>query len=251
MAQAAEDACAGTAAAVLLSSYFRQREIFDSAQHYGHVSVDFALQTQDTFDLLIAKSSLAYSTIALDSLAQAKLLAWETMEQAGAAYPGFIDLANNCLADYFRRSEQYDSSLSYANLTLARNPVYQSTPTVAHACQIAGQAHLGLENFEAAEEKLKQAASAWRAITSYADLITTYNALGDLYRQDQDYFRARKYYLAATQLAEKYGLGHKGRYDINMNNIFLGRLESEAFLRSGAEAETLVKEVIAELGPAS
>jgi tetratricopeptide (TPR) repeat protein len=251
LARVEDDPCAGTAAAVLLNSYFRQRESFDSAYHYGNVSVDFAEQTEDTFDLLIAKSGLAYSALALDSLAQAESLARESMERAGAAYPGFVDLANNCLADYFRRTGQYDSSLSYANLTLARNPAYQPTPTVAHASQIAGRAHLGLKNSEAAEEYLKQAATAWRALAGYTDLITTYNVLGDLYRQSEDYFQARKYYLAATQLAEKYGLGHKGKYDINLNNFFLGRLESEAFLRSGEEAETLVNEVVAELGPAS
>ncbi len=251
LARAEDDLCAGTAAGVLLNSYFRQRENFDSAYHYGSVSANFAEQTEDTFDLLIAKSGLAYSALSLDSLDLAKSLAWESMERAGAAYPGFLDLANNCLADYFRRTKQYDSSLSYANLTLARNPGYQANPTVAHATQIAGQAQLGLENFEAAEENLKQAASAWRTLAGYTDLITTYNALGDLHLRREDYFQARKYYLAATQLAEKYGLGHKGRYDINMNNIFLGRLESEAFLRSGQEAETLVEEVVAELGSAS
>ncbi|MFH2055907.1 MAG: tetratricopeptide repeat protein [bacterium] len=242
-----EEKCSQIAASVLLGSYFRQREQFDSAYHYAGLAVDLAEVTQDTFDLLVSGSGLAYAALGLDSLERAAGLLRETEARAQAAYPGFVDLADAGLADYFRRIKQDDSALSYANLVLGRNPVYKPNPTAALAAQVAGQVLTRQGKYEEAEMRLQGAAAAWRAIAGYTDLITTYNALADLNYRREDFAAARKYYLVATRVAESFGLGTKGQYDINRNNFFLGKLSTEAYLSAGEAANALADSVISEM----
>lgn len=251
LAEEQENQCEKIAASVLLCSYYRQTDVYDTALQYGSIAALAAAETQDTFDLLLANSGYAYSALGLDSLDQAETLLRRTIELAGTTYPGFIELANTGLAEYFERAEQPDSALYYARLVLADTTQQSLNPNSAHAERIAGESLAKLGSLDDATQLLENAATTWRKLSGYSDLITTYNSLGDVYLEKKDYYDSRKYYLAATQLAGKYGLEKKGKYDVNLNNYFLDKLTSDGYLRSGKEAEDLVKQVLTEMGYSS
>jgi hypothetical protein len=244
-AKSKSDTLAMLMASISLSSYFRQVRQPDPAYAYARKADSLAEMTGDTFDLAMAKSTLAFSALKVDSLEQAKNLFQRVEQLSGQVYQPFFDLAQVGLSEYFFLAGEYDSCIVHA--TYVEN-LYKglAAPNTNYASAIyyEGKALAAKGEDQKAIEKLLESAQAWQALSGYSDLIDNINDLGDLYLREKDYANARKYYLAAAKVEKSYGLPQQSKLDIDLNNLFLQNLTKEDYVRAGKEGDSLAADIL-------
>ncbi|MCK4858530.1 MAG: hypothetical protein KAT58_11215, partial [candidate division Zixibacteria bacterium] len=231
------------AAAVTLGSYFRQHDQYDSAHFYAGQALFWAQETGDTFDLAIATVGLGFSAMELDSLKRARYLFWQVADISADSYPGFTDLARIGLGDCFYRRGELDSCLAYIAPIEKIYRQRPANPTFAYAAHLLGKVYRDQGHDAEAIEKLTDSYLTWHALGGFADLIENLNDLADIYLQQHEYNNSRKYYVAASQLAQIYDLEQKNRYNINLDSRISARLTPEEYVRAGKEGEALAQEI--------
>jgi hypothetical protein len=73
------------------------------------------------------------------------------------------------------------------------------------------------------------------------------NDLADVYLKLKDYAKARKFYLAASKVAQAYGVPQKSKLTVDINNSLLNHLSSEQYVAATNEGEELAQQIIADM----
>lgn len=247
-AKSKSDTLAMLMASISLSSYFRQVREPDPAYAYARKADSLAEVTGDTFDLAMAKSTLAFSALKVDSLTEARDLFLRVEQLSGQVYQPFFDLAQVGIAQYFYMAGEYDSCIAHA--TYVENlykEVAAPNTNYASALYYQGKALSAKGMDHEAIEKLLESAQAWQALSGYSDLIDNLGDLGDLYLRVKDYADARKYYLAAAKVEKSYGLPQQSKLDVDLNNLFLQKLSREDYLRAGKEGDSIAADILGSM----
>ncbi len=239
------DTLAMLMASISLSSYFRQARQPEPAYLYARRADSLAEMTGDTFDLAMAKSTLAFSAMEVDSLDEAKLLLNRVEALSGQVYEPFYDLAQVGLAEYFYAAGEYDSCIAHATYieNLYKGLAAPNT-NYASALYYEGKALSAKGDIRQAIGKLLESKQAWQELSGYSDLIDNLNDLGDLYLRAKDYANSRTYYLAAAKVEKSYGLPQQSKLDVNLNNLFLQKLTNEEYLRAGKEGDSIAADIL-------
>lgn len=247
-AEAEADTVSGIAAAVYLGYGFRQKDMYDSAYQYGITASDWAQSTNDTFDLSLTRSSLGFALLGLDSLERARELFTKLQSLSGSEFQPFYDLSQLGLADCFEREGEYDSCMVYASFVETAYRTQPSNPNFAYASQLIGRAKAGEGTYDEAVIWLTESTEAWRAVAGYSPLVDSFNDLAEVYLKLKDYAQARKFYLAASKVAQAYAVPQKSKLTVDINNLLLDRLSSEQYVTATNEGEELAEQIIADMG---
>ncbi len=238
-ALATPDTTALLAADLALATYYRTKEMQDSAYFIGNEALAAAEAIDDTFHVALVRAGLGFAAIRLDSLAFARSVFEDLLKYNGEAASSFHDVANSGLADYYHRSRMNDS----ARVVLERlRQVINSGAadgTTAYTLHVLGRVLRDSGQLDSAVTRLSQSLAAWQGLRGIVDVIDNLNDLAATYRLLQDYFNARKYYMAAGNMAEKFGYAAKNKYTADMNLVFLKGLKPEEYIRAGEEGKAL------------
>ena len=238
-AMSTADTTALLAADLVLATYYRTEEMQDSAFFIGNEALDAAEALNDTFHIALVRAGLGFAAIRLDSLSFARDVFEDLLGYNGEAAASFHDVANTGLADYYHRSRMNDS----ARVILHRlDHVINSDAadgTAAYALHILGRVLRDSGQLDSAVTRLSQSLATWQGLRSVVDVIDNLNDLAATYRLQQDHFNARKYFMAAGNLATRFEYPAKDKYTADMNLVFLKGLKSEDYVRAGEEGKTL------------
>ncbi len=238
-ALAAGDTTALLAADLILATYYRTEEMQDSAYLIGNEALAAAEAIDDTFHVALVRAGLGFAAIRLDSLALARNVFEDLLKYDGEAAASFHDVANSGLADFYHRLRMNDS----ARVVLGRlRHIIESGAadgTTAYTLHVLGKVLRDSGQLDSAVTRLSQSLSAWQGLRSVIDVIDNLNDLAATYRLQQDHFNARKYYMAAGNMAEKYSYPAKNKYTADMNLVFLKGLKPEEYVRAGEEGKAL------------
>ena len=232
-----DDSTAILAANLVLANYYRSKELQDSAFATGREALAAATAINDSFHVALARAGLAFAAVRVDSLDLAKSEFSQLLDYNGESSASFRNLALSGLADFYQRAKMIDS----ARATLAQlNHVIAgggADGTTAFTLQTLGRVQRDTGVLDSARVNLEQSLQLWRNLQSGADVVDNLNDLAGVCRQQQDYFNARKYYMAAGTLADKFSFASKNLYTADLNLIFLKGLKPDEYLRAGDEGK--------------
>ncbi len=241
-AQAEGDMAALLAADLVMGTYYRTEEKQDSAFMVGKEALAAANAINDTFQVALVQAGLGFAAIRLDSMQYAREVFGELLNYEGEAAASFHNVANTGLVDYYHRSKQLDS----ARVTLDKlRQIIDgggADATTAYAVQMSGRLLRDSGQLDSAAIQLERSLAIWRNLQSGADVIDNLNDLGSAYRLKQDFYNARKCYMAAGTLAAKFKFDGKDLYTANLNLLFLQELKPDEYVRSGADGKTWAEE---------
>ena len=238
-ALAAADTTALLAADLILATYYRTEEMQDSAYLIGNEALAAAVAIDDEFHVALVRAGLGFAASRIDSLLFARSVFEDLLTYNGEAATSFHDVANSGLADYYHRSRMNDSARVV--LERLRHVINSGAAdgTAAYTLHVLGRVLRDSGQLDSAAARLSQSLSAWQGLRSVVDVIDNLNDLGATYRLQQDHFNARKYYMAAGNMAEKFRYPTKNKYTADMNLVFLKGLKPEEYVRAGEEGKAL------------
>ncbi len=233
------DRAGQVASGLLLATYFRTFDRQDSVLVYDREALAAATTIGDTLQIAFASASLGFAAVRLDSLEAARELFTMLVDYRGQNREAYVEIGRTGLADYFHRSRQYDSALVYLRALQTKIERGAVDGTTAYATSVFGRVMRDRGDHEMAITLLLGAQQNWESLRSTPDIIDNLNDLAKAYRAKNDFFNARKYYLAAGKLAGTAKLPHKDQYTADLNLLFLKNLKSDEYVRAGAEGEEL------------
>ncbi len=236
------DSAAQIAAEEVLSSYYRSVAQFDSAFFYASNAMPLAAGIDDTFHLAVARVSAGISALRIDSLDFAHRTFQDLLKYKGVSESEFVPVAAVGLADYFERSGEFDSTLFYLDTIKDRYGPKSHDAIASYALQILGRTYSDYERYDEAVKVLQRSLGITQQLNNIADAIDIMNDLANCYRQSHDWHNARKYYMAAGNLAKHFNFDAKDKYTADLNNLFLKRLKASDYKRAGEEGLELAKQ---------
>jgi tetratricopeptide (TPR) repeat protein len=234
---AENDTLALMAADLALAMYYRTKEEQDSAFAIGTEALAAARAVNDPYHIALVQGGLGFAAVRIDSLRYAKSVFTDMLAYQGDVAASFHDVAYSGLADYYHRSHMYDSAeTALGNLGHVINSSGVDG-TRAYSLHVLGRLLRDTGRLDSAATILSKSLELWRSLQSPADVIDNLNDLGSTNRQRQNFFEARKYYMAAGILADKLGFKDKNLYTADMNLLFLKGLKPQEFVRAGDEGK--------------
>ncbi len=234
------DTAALLAASLVLTSYYRQEDMYDSAVTYGKQAVDLANVVNDPANILMAEVGAGHALLRQGKLEQGKLFFEDIVARAGASNSYFEGAGKVGLADYYQRSGNQDSAKFYAMSVESALSGAGPSEVSAYAMQIHGRSLRDSGAAGEAVSKFTDALGLWQKVRNQASLVDNLNDLARAYYDLKDYFNARKYFTVAAKLATKYGFRQKDLYSADMNLRFLRSLKQDEYLKAGDEGTSLV-----------
>lgn len=234
------DTIALLAADLVLATYYRTEEMQDSAFTIGGEALAAATAINDPFHVALVRAGLGFAAIRIDSMRFARDVFEDLLAYDGESAAGFHDVANSGLADYYHRSQMNDSARVVLERLRHITSSNAADGTAAYSLHVLGQVLRDTGQLDSAITRLTQSLAAWKGLHSIVDIIDNLNDLAATYRLKQDYYNARKYFMAAGSLAEKFDYQNKNKYTADMNLVFLKALKPEEYLQSGQEGKAWV-----------
>lgn len=231
------DTVAILASDVVLATYYRSIERQDSAFYAGREALECARAINQPFYIALASAGMGFAAMRIDSLDAAHAIFEELLSYTGESDVSYREVANAGLADYFHRVKNFDSTQIVLNRLNHVINSMNTDGTAAYACHVYGRLLRDTGRLDSAIVFLDRSLQIWSTLQSSTDVIDNLNDLARTYRLKDDYFNARKNFMAAGTLADKYQYPGKNLYTADLNLVFLKNLKPAQYVEAGDEGK--------------
>ncbi len=244
--RATGDASAQLAADLVLATHHRTLDAQDSAFAYCEDALAAATALSDDFQVAFTKAGLGFAALQIDSLDYAQRVFRDLLAYRGRNGSDFNDIGSAGLADYFERRGARDSARVYLEPLRSSMDNNVIDGTTAYATRVYGRILRDEQKYDEAIEYLARSLEMWRNLRAIPDVIECLNDLAQVYRLKEDYLDARKYYMAAGNLANDQKLPRRDLYTADLNVLFLKNLKPDEYRRAGEEGIALARQLLVQ-----
>lgn len=235
------DAVAEYAASSILAGFYRDQEHFDSALTVSRRSLQLAESIEDNFHLAMASVAVGIAALRVDSLELARQLLAPLRDYEGVSKTEFRAVGWLALADAYQRAGSFDSARVSLEAASQLGLDRVSAGLAAYAALIRGRVWRDTGEYDQAITEFNASLATSHQLGNRGDIIDVLNDLARCYQLKGDLFNARKYYMAAGNLAKTSNLPGKDLYTADLNLRFHQALTQQQFQLAGSEGLELAR----------
>ncbi len=234
-AAALNDSAAQVALYEVLAMHYREAANFDSSLLVSKAAIGIATALDDSFHVAVSQLTAGIAALHIDSLEFAGEVFHRLIGYTGISSGEIVPVATVALADRYEKSGQSDSALFYLRRVETRLRPNARDAVAAYGFTVMGNTKCAQGEHDAGTEFLERGIEVYRLLGNVYEGMLAMNSIAACYRDARDWYNARKYYMAAGNLAKEYGHSELNLYSADLNVRFLKELSQSDYKRSGEE----------------